>query len=343
MSATVSDPFGAVRDPALPSLALALDPEVARHEFKRRLPRLSGDGRLRLKAIRVVRHKPGRRCVVEYDVELLRPGDGETSESLTLIGKVRTRRSGNEGLRQQEAIWNAGFQATSADLVSSPEPVGVIAAFQMWFQRKVQGACSEALLAREAGVPLARRIAEAIHKVHRAGVPCGKRHDMADELRILRECFAKVALERPAWSSRLERLLKGCEALGTSFRPAGSCGIHRDFYASQVIVDEARLWLIDFDLYCQGDPGLDAGNFIGHITELALRQTGDPRGLAQVERALEDRFVELAGEVARPSVRAYADLTLARHIFLSTCFPERSRLTERLLELCEERLAPYCA
>jgi len=37
-------------------------------------------------------------------------------------------------------------------------------------------------------------------------------------------------------------------------------------------------------------------------------------------------------------VRAYATLTLVRHIYLSSRFPERVRLTEQLIELCEGRL-----
>jgi aminoglycoside phosphotransferase (APT) family kinase protein len=116
------------------------------------------------------------------------------------------------------------------------------------------------------------------------------------------------------------------------------CGIHRDFYSDQVIVDGPRLYLIDFDLYCLGDPALDIGNFLGHITEQSLRTLGDAGALAEVERALEERFIELSGEAVRPAVRGYAVLTLARHIYLSTRFPERRPWTERLLELCEERL-----
>jgi hypothetical protein len=57
------------------------------------------------------------------------------------------------------------------------------------------------------------------------------------------------------------------------------------------------------------------------------------------ERALEDRFVELAGEGARSAVRTYATLTVARHVYLSTTFPERRPFTRALLELCEDRLA----
>jgi len=41
----------------------------------------------------------------------------------------------------------------------------------------------------------------------------------------------------------------------------------------------------------------------------------------------------------RPAVQTYATLTLARHIYLSTTFPERRAFTRALLELCEERLA----
>ncbi len=331
-----SDPFGAAADHDLPTLAAALDPEIARHEFKRRLPRLSGTGRLRLKAIRVTRHKPGKRAVVEYDVEVER-GD-RSRELVTLIGKVRARRSGNEALRQLEAFWNAGFDGESADGISVPEPIGVIASFQMWFQRKIPGLTSDSLLAGPGGAALARRVAEALHKLHCAGVPTERRHAMADELRILRACFDQVAALHPECSPRLARLLAAGAELGARAASPVTCGIHRDFYAAQVIVEGARLRLIDFDLYCLGDPGLDAGNFIGHVTEQALRERGDAAALVEVERALEDRFVELSGEAVRAAVRAYATLTLARHIFLSTRFPDRRHLTESLLALCERRL-----
>ncbi len=335
----VTDPFGAASDPALPSLTAALDFERVHEEFKHAFPSLSSEGFVRPKKIRVVRHKPGKRAVVEYDVRLRE--HGAITERLTLIGKLRARRYGNEGFRMQEAIWKAGFDATSADGIAVPEPLGVITDFKMWFQRKVPGVTAEEFFAKAGtaeSIALARKVAEAIHKLHRAGVPTEKSHTMADELRILRECFAKVAAVKPAWTGRIAKLQRACEQLGASVGATPTCGIHRDFYSAQVIVDGARLWLIDFDLYCQGDPGLDVGNFIGHLSEQALRERGDAGALADVERALEERFVELSGEGVRKSVRAYTTLTLARHVFLSTRFPEREHLTERLMELCEARL-----
>jgi hypothetical protein len=332
-----SDPFGAASDEALPTLALALDPAVVKQEFKRGLPRLAGDeGQVKVKSIRVLRHKPGKRCVIVYDVRIERP-DVPRRKAI-ILGKVRSRRFGNEPLRLLEAIWNAGFKNPCADGVAVPEPVGLIPKFQMWFQRWVRGTPSGALLAGPDGVVLARRIAEAIRKLHRAGVPTERSHTMADELRILHECVTRVETLRPELGPRLGRILKACERLGASVPAPKPCGIHRDFYPAQVLVDGPQLWLVDFDLYCHGDPGLDVGNFIGHLTEESLRTFGDAAAWRDREQAMEDRFVELSGQAVRASVRAYTTLTLVRHIYLSTQFAERTAWTERLVELCEERL-----
>ncbi|HEY5913549.1 MAG TPA: aminoglycoside phosphotransferase family protein, partial [Verrucomicrobiae bacterium] len=228
MTIPVDDPFGAASDPALPALRLALDPVEAKKQFKRRLPHLSGEGKLRLQAIRVTRHKAGRRCVIEYDVRIDRPGCEPAS--LTLIGKIRARRFGNESFRLQQQFWQSGFAADSPDGISVPEPLGVISAFRMWVQRKVPGEPYHRVLKLAQRVDLARRIAQAIHKVHLANVPTDRSHRMADELRILQQCLAKVGELKPEWAQRLEALEKRCLALGLSVPEPKEYGIHRDFY-----------------------------------------------------------------------------------------------------------------
>jgi hypothetical protein len=332
----VEDPFNARNDPELPGLLRALDPNEAKRELKRRLPRLSGDGKLRLKAIRVTRYKSAKRCVVEYDVEQIRPGF--PVERSTILGKTRARRFGNEAFRLLDEFWSHGFDDESEDNISVPEPLGVIASMQMWFQRKVPGQMLTELLSAARGVEIARNVADAIHKVHTTGVAAEKRHDMADELRILHECLAKVRLLRPQWASRVEGVERACDQLAASVPLPRTCGIHRDFYSSQVILDGSRFYLIDFDLYCMGDPALDVGNFLGHMDEQALRESGSPVAVAEQERALLERFASLAGRITEVGAHAYAVLTLARHVYLSTQFADRQHLTESMLQLCEERL-----
>jgi hypothetical protein len=332
----VSDPFGAGSDPELPSVARALDPALAERELGERLARALGDGRLELRAIRVTRHKPGRRCMIEYDIAVRRTGGEE--EDLTAIGKVRVRRFGKSGFRLLDALWRSGFDVDSADGVSVPEPLGTVSPFRMWLQRKVPGTPATALLASSEGEAIGRKVAEAAHKLHCAGVPPERRHTMGDEVRILKEALARVAAAEPSLAGRIERLADACARLGAAAPRADPSGIHRDFYADQVIVGGGRMHLIDFDLYCEGDPALDIGNFLGHMTEQSLRTTGDPAAMSRVESAIEERFLELSGPQRRPAVRAYAALTLARHVFLSTQLPGRRPHTEALLELCEERV-----
>jgi hypothetical protein len=74
------------------------------------------------------------------------------------------------------------------------------------------------------------------------------------------------------------------------------------------------------------------------VTEQSLRTLGDPAALSTVEGAIEERFMELSGTATRRALRAYAILTLARHVHLSTLYADRRPYTDALLELCEERL-----
>ena len=208
----VSDPFGAASDREIEGLQAALGPERAAAALKRGLPRLSGEiGRLKLKAIRVLRHKPGRRCVVEYDVSLKRPE--QPSERMVIIGKVRAGRSGNEGYRLLNAIWKRGFDNQSADGIMVPEPLGVVSRLRMWFPARIKGESATALLPAKQGMLLARRIADAIYKLHKAAIPISKTHSLSDELRILSECLASVASARPEIAARAKLVGAGCERL----------------------------------------------------------------------------------------------------------------------------------
>jgi Phosphotransferase enzyme family len=333
-----TDPFGITGDPQMPFLAQALDPLQARCKLERHRARLASvGGQIELRAVRVTRYKPGRRCLIEYDVAIERPG--APSEALTLVGKARARGLDEPSFQLLDLLWAAGFGAASRDGVCVPEPIGTIPEFQMWLQRKVPGAVATRRLVDSDGVTLARRIVEAVHKLHQAGILPHRRHTMADELRILHERLARVAQMEPRWEPRLDRVRDTCDRLGADIFERQTCGIHRDFYPDQVIVSGARLYLLDLDLYSAGDPALDIGNFIGHLTELSLRTLGDPLGLADREAAMAERFAELAGPATRAAVGAYATLTLVRHVYLSTQFPERRPFTEALLELCEQRLS----
>lgn len=312
----------------MPFLAPALGPS----DMEVRLREALGEDGLRLSEIRVVRHKPGKRCLVEYDVGTPRGG-----ERLTVIGKVRARGVDRKSHAVQKALWEAGFDEGSRFAV--PCPLGEVPALHMWLQKKEPGTVATEMLAEPDGARLAAGIAEFSHELHTRGVaPRHPPHTMEDELRILHERLPLVSEVEPRWRGRVDRILAACRRLGGALPEPEKVPIHRDFYADQILVDEDRLVLLDFDLYCEGDPGLDIGNFIAHMTEYSVRRSGSPDASKKAEDAMEGRFAELSGEGVREAARVYAALTLARHIHISRRIPERRRFTADILELCEERL-----
>lgn len=316
-------------DPAMPFLDRALDLMQAQAAFARAN---SSEGEIAIRSIHLLRHKPGRRAVIEY---CLQANDGGLR---TLVGKARAK-----GLDQKSCdITNklsAEFDNVAQTVIRIPRPVAVVPEFNMWLQEKVLGELATKILITDAGLRLAPRLAEAAHRIHSSAVVPSRTHTVSDELRILTERLEAVAAANAVLRTRLENMLCHCHALADSVADAKLLPIHRDFHPGQVLVDGSRLWLLDFDLFSLGDPAVDVGNFIAHMTELSLRHFGNEHQLLPVERAIEDAYVALTSEEIRARIRIYALLTLARHIYISTQFDERRPFTEAILAVCERRLA----
>jgi Ser/Thr protein kinase RdoA (MazF antagonist) len=174
-------------------------------------------------------------------------------------------------------------------------------------------------------------------KLHRHQLPCRRVQTIAEELKLLQERLDIVAAQRPAWQGRLADLAAACARLAADLPVVSPRPIHRDFYHDQILLDGERLWLVDLDLLCAGDPALDAGNFVGHLLEWAVRSPADQPALAKAASAFTDRYVELTVDEAGKGIDTYTTLTLARHVFISTQFPDRTPFTETILNLCEAR------
>jgi hypothetical protein len=337
MTIAIQDPLNLLADPKLSFLSAALDPLQVQQQFQSQIfhhaQRIEA---LEVQAIRVIRHKPQRRCLIEYDV---RVEQQNRIQFMTWIGKVQAKRFKPSSYQLQKLLWDYGFQGDSPDGISVPEPIGLIPEWHMWLQQKVPGISATEILATPAGIPLAPRIAEAADKLHRAWIIPQRFHSLKDELAILHDRLTQVAQQFPLWQSRLTRVLAACDRMAATIPPPHFRGIHRDFYPDQILVDGSRLYLLDFDLFAGGDPGLDIGNFNGHLIEYGLRRLGNPMALAAHQSQLTEKFVQISEGTSRHTIEAYTTLTLVRHIFLSTQFPDRRSSTEAILDHCEQRLS----
>ena len=177
-------------------------------------------------------------------------------------------------------------------------------------------------------------IADALHLLHQEKVHCKRSHSLDDELRILADRLRRLP---SCWTDRIEALLRSFKDRIDGLGPRPTTGIHRDFYADQVLVEPDCIHVVDFDLFCVGDPALDVGNFSGHLIEQSVREPEHATALLSAETLFRERYLELAGSGYSAAANLYTDLTLARHIYLSTRFRDRRAYTCQIAELTESR------
>lgn len=329
----------AADDPALPALREALDPASIEPALRGALglpatAALAEPPRLR-------RHKPGRRALVEYR---LSHRDGEPP--LRLLAKLRARGADRRSAQLHQALHERGFVEHGPHGVRVPRALGLLPAQGLWLQSIEPGQPSTGLWL---GPPaeaasrrrLAARIGLALAALHRHG-PAGERPwTLEDEMAVLRRSLDSAAAGDPALAPRFAALAARCERLAAQLACQPSrirCGLHRDFHPDQVLVDGESLVFVDLDLHAQGDPALDAGNFLAHLHELALRETGDAAHLAGEEATFRDAFLAASPAVDARTLDGWRTLALARLVALSRLRPGRAAVTEPLLGICHARL-----
>jgi hypothetical protein len=322
----MNDAAGMAIDPQMPFLGDAISPPRAAAYISNALGRS-----VIVKVARLLRHKPGRRALVEYRVS------GHDGHTETLLGKVRAKGVDRRTFELQSALFSSSFAEESDDGLSVPEPLALVPELNMWLQRSVPGAPLTNLLSSSAAPELCARAASLVHKLHTFGPQPNRVHTITDELGILRERLSLASREQPSLAREFQSVLAGCEHLANALMTTGAA-IHRDFYPDQVLVSRQRMYLLDLDLYCIGDPALDGGNFIAHLLEHSLRYFGSAQASDASASAFRSHFLSLNPGISYDAVESWATLSLARHVQLSTQFPSRRHLTRDLLAIVRDRL-----
>ncbi|MDE0886298.1 MAG: phosphotransferase [Myxococcota bacterium] len=325
----------AAEDPKLPWIPEALNPVLATERVAPVVAEAAGWREVPgVLAARLVRHKPGRRCVIEYEFGAragAQAGPG-------VFAKMRAKGADRRTQELLEELRRAGLEHGAESRVAVPRPLGSLDAWNMTFQEAAPGRLLNEMLPEPDAESRMAQVAEALAALHQSGVAPERRHNLNDELEILRTRLDDAAERAPHWRARIERVRDGCTARAARLPEVGPAGLHRDFYPDQVMVDGPRTTLLDLDLYAGGDPALDVGNFSAHLAEIALRTRGDLRGYEALEGAFEARYLALAGAGHAQAIRTYRLLTLARHIQLSLILDGRAQTSEAILEACEEEL-----
>ncbi|TJZ89872.1 hypothetical protein FA743_17460 [Paracoccus gahaiensis] len=308
-------------DPDMPQLAAALDPVRVLPALRRASGLQMAEG-----APALLRHKPGRRALIRYP---LAGADGAA-----LLGKLRAKGPDRRMPALHAALRRAGLDGRAPHRTGIPRARGAVDALNMWLQDEVPGGPLDpgdtAAMARS-GAALAR--------LHAVPAVTDRRWSHADEGAVLDHALSQAASGMPDQAGALQAIRGAAQAALAALPPGPDCGIHRDFYVDQVLIDGDRVWLVDLDLYAIGDPGIDLGNFLAHLDELALRRTGDATALKAAGQAFLRGYASIRPLPEAHRIRVFRHLSLARHIWISTRFADRRHSTQALIELSLKALA----
>lgn len=325
-----------VIDPDIPQLHLALDPSFMRRHLENFVADTdSSFSEIRSLSVAMVRHKPGRRCMIRYDVA---HGTPTRRRQISLLGKIRARGLDARTFELCSELWRNGFGPNSTDSVYVPEPFGRVDEIDMWMQRYVPAPpLAERLFSTDAE-DRCRLAGTALCKLHTRGPTTRRTHGSDKEAAMLMTRLHNVAPGLAGLGRRIRRVADGCTELLADEPGRTVSPIHRDFYPDQILVSRNSSWIVDLDLYAMGDPALDLGNFVAHLQEFSLRRYGHCHGLTRLEQAFLEGYCSAAGRDLSLSLSIYVTASLARHIAISRQFPDRQHTTEALLALCERRL-----
>jgi len=280
-----------------------------------------------LHQIEVVRHKPGRRAILRYDLE-----SGER-----FFGKTFASKRGPKVYEIARII--AASNAFGPD-VSLPDPVAWLPDLKLLLQRPVAGLPIEgALLSGDQDV--ATEVAIALHRFHTSGLDLGCAHNLVRELEPLPMRAAQVAETCPDLGEAAKSCLQRIQEVDASQVAWRSWPVHRDFYHDQVLIDGDALAILDLDDATMSEPLVDVANFRAHLMLLGAQRRGDVAACAAVGDVFVNQYRQLAPDLDEQLLDFLTATTLLRLSGIHASRTDGSNVARLLIEAATSSLSTY--
>jgi hypothetical protein len=345
-------------DHVLPALDTLTDPQRARALLEREIGAAPAHSGFRLAGCtpRVVRHKPGSRCTILYDLTYPPGADGPR---LVAVKTYRGDKGRNawDGMR---SLWASPLAA--GDVVSIAEPLAYVPELRVLMMGPVGEQATLKQLIRSAldtGTPGALaeldaamdKTAAGLAALHTSGVGYGRPVTIADELAEIRRVLRLLAVAVPELADAAEPLLARIEELASN-HPADAVGpAHGSFRPGQVLLAGDRIGFIDFDGICQAEPAMDVALFLSSVKGVGLVDARGGAGVASEQRLVQlerlcarflDRYQTLA-PISRERVVLWETVELLTEVVDTWTKVQPSKLRPAMLLLERQLDAPGLA
>jgi len=250
-----------IHDERLRALPALLDPERAAPLLASAVP-LSWKSVPQVLAIDVVKHNPGKRCALAYTV------GGPEGARLRLFAKVyRTDR----GARIFAGMQRVHERVRDEALVV-PRPLAYAARAKLLVTEFVDGVPLGTRIYASGDIAATRRAAQAIATLHGCGAVATRRWTAAHEIENTQDWLTRMPREpEDPLVARARTALDAITRLSERLAEPPPRVVHRDFYLEQLFDLDGRTVLYDLDDLREGDPAVDVGNLLAHLTLRGLQ------------------------------------------------------------------------
>lgn len=314
-----------VTDRKLPGLARALNDEEMRRLLSSSLPHPVAGGSNLFSRLhhQVLKHAPGKRCVIEYSLE----ADGDPPLRRRVIGKIYRKDRGRIIFENMRHLWDAA--ATSGISFGMAEPLAYLPEIGMVLQSRVPGRRLADFGMNEDLSAAVRGVAVNLAALHGLTVSAGEKTGLDDHIHKYCHPGPEVLMASCPESARLvESLLAGL-AGDESLRQAPVCPVHGDLNLAQIFADETRAWFIDFDGFCLSYPALDLGNFL-----VTLQVYFGPDHESLTKLFLEN-YLKSRSQQMLTGLRAYQAFAYLRRAVICTRAPAAPDWRQQVRQLLE--------
>jgi Ser/Thr protein kinase RdoA (MazF antagonist) len=296
-------------DAALPALRSMTDRDAAARLIERLLHASGRCPGIRVSACRssVMRHKPGSRCTVAYDLELA-PG-APPDWPRAVVAKTYWGSKGRVAWDGMRDLWRSPVAA--AGTVALAEPLAFSPDDRVVLQRSIAHHTTLKAMVREsigggardtgALVSALRRTGCGLAELHACGVHPPDERSWADERREVGEVADRLAMLVPSLDGAVTGLLETLDRRMAAAGAPPAVPSHGSFRPAQVVVGEhGAIGFIDFDSFCRAEPAADCALFCSSLRDTglrALREHGGGDDRARLD-ALADAFLDAYADMA---------------------------------------------
>ena len=323
-------------DRGLAALARAVDGGAMAPVLEAALAARTGHARLADVAVHVVRYKPERKCVLRYD--LTWAGGAAPSRPAVVYAKV-ARRAKFERTRHILGRIRAADDGLGFEL---PEPLGTLPELCMEFFSHLPGVPLSTLVAAEAFPRLCERAAASLLHFHTVPVALGWERGVAANVAKVTARAAEFATLFPGERQRIAAIGRDLCTRLSAIPPPRLRLTHGDFQGDNILIDGARIGLVDLEDCAMGDPADDVGSNWAQLTWHTL-EAGARTPIPNLGRhAFLAAYLGRTDAETAARVPTYAAMRCFLYAFQRLRHPQdsaRYEHAEAMLRACEHVLA----